>query len=551
MLSLLKISQFAIVENLELEFSRGFSVITGETGAGKSILMDALGLCLGDRADGGVVRSGAERADVSALFIVGHLPAALSWLIARELDEGEECTLRRTFTRDGRSRAYINGRPATLSDLRDIGELLIDIHSQHEHQTLLRKDSHRQMLDSYANLASLAKETATQFRHWQTASDKLRQAESAGAAQSARLEIVEHLLKELDQLGLSAGEYESIEQRHDTLAHLGSLQQDGELALTLMTEGEGDTAARLLQRAIKTLEGHTHRAPALGSAIELLQGALILLEEASPGLRHFLDDLDASPGELEQLEQRLSHCHQLARKHRVTPQELVLVAEQLHGECQSLREAQDLAQLAQDAREAEQAFMQNASALRQQRQTAAVAFCDEIQAFLQGLGLGNARLELTLTALAKPNLHGLDDIEFLFSANPGQPLRPLAKVASGGELSRLSLAIQVVHARHSPVPVMVFDEVDVGIGGGIAEVVGRLLRALGEHAQVFSITHQPQVAARGHQHLRVEKRVSDGNTHSTVVALSHEQRIEEIARMSGGITITDEARRHAATMLEA
>ena len=227
------------------------------------------------------------------------------------------------------------------------------------------------------------------------------------------------------------------------------------------------------------------------------------------------------------------------------------MAAQLHEECQSLREAQDLAQLAQDAREAEQAFMQNASALRQQRQTAAVAFCDEIQAFLHGLGLGNARLELTLTALAKPNLHGLDDIEFLFSANPGQPLRPLAKVASGGELSRLSLAIQVVHARHSPVPVMVFDEVDVGIGGGIAEVVGRLLRALGEHAQVFSITHQPQVAARGHQHLRVEKRVSDGNTHSTVVALSHEQRIEEIARMSGGITITDETRRHAATMLEA
>lgn len=549
MLSLLKISQFAIVENLELEFSQGFSVITGETGAGKSILMDALGLCLGDRADGGVVRAGAERADVSALFVVGHLPDALAWLQARELDEGEDCTLRRTFTRDGRSRAYINGRPATLSDLRDIGELLIDIHSQHEHQTLLRKDSHRQMLDSYADLQKLALDTAQHYRQWQSAAEKLQTAERAGAAQSARLEIVEHLLRELEQLGLNAGEYEEIEQRHDTLAHLGSLQQDGELALTLMTEGDGDTAARLLQRAVKTLESHAHRAPALSSTVELLRGALIQLEEASPGLRHFLDDLEASPGELEQLEQRLSHCHQLARKHRVTPHELVTVAEQLDQECQALREAQDLAQLADDARLAEQNFMALAEQLRNGRQHAASAFCEQIQVFLQGLGMGNARLALTLTPLAKPSAHGLDDIEFLFSANPGQPLRPLGKVASGGELSRLSLAIQVVHARHSPVPVMVFDEVDVGIGGGIAEVVGRLLKALGEHAQVFSITHQPQVAARGHHHLRVEKRVQDGNTHSTVVLLSPAERIEEIARMSGGLTITDETRKHAEMML--
>jgi len=549
MLSLLKISQFAIVENLELEFSKGFSVITGETGAGKSILMDALGLCLGDRADGGVVRAGAERADVSALFVVGHLPDALAWLQARELDEGEDCTLRRTFTRDGRSRAYINGRPATLSDLREIGELLIDIHSQHEHQTLLRKDSHRQMLDSYADLQTLARDTAQQYRQWQSAAERLQQAESAGAAQSARLEIVEHLLRELEQLGLSAGEYEQIEQRHDTLAHLGSLQQDGELALALMTEGDGDTAARLLQRAVKTLESHAHRAPALSSTVELLRGALIQLEEASPGLRHFLDDLEASPGELEQLEQRLSHCHQLARKHRVTPHELVAVAEQLDQECQALREAQDLAQLADDARRAEHDFMLLAEQLRSWRQQAASTFCEQIQVFLQGLGMGNARLELTLTALAKPSLHGLDDIEFLFSANPGQPLRPLGKVASGGELSRLSLAIQVVHARHSPVPVMVFDEVDVGIGGGIAEVVGRLLKALGEHAQVFSITHQPQVAARGHQHLRVEKRVTEGNTHSTVVLLSPAERVEEIARMSGGLTITEETRKHAEMML--
>ena len=255
MLSLLKISQFAIVENLELEFEAGFTVITGETGAGKSILMDALGLCLGDRADGSVVRAGAERADVSALFLVGHLPDAMAWLRERELDEDDECTLRRTFSRDGRSRAYINGRPATLGDLRAIGERLIDIHSQHEHQTLLRKDSHRQMLDSYAGLRALADSTSAAWRDWQQASQRLAQAEQAGADRSARLEIVEHLLRELEQLALTPGEYERIEQRHDTLAHVDSLQQAGAQALMLLDEGDGDTATRQLQRAHQ-LAGH-------------------------------------------------------------------------------------------------------------------------------------------------------------------------------------------------------------------------------------------------------------------------------------------------------
>ncbi|WP_158249238.1 DNA repair protein RecN [Amnimonas aquatica] len=549
MLNLLKISQFAIVENLELEFSAGFTVITGETGAGKSILMDALGLCLGDRADGSVVRAGAERADVSALFIVGHLPDAMAWLRERELDEGDECTLRRTFSRDGRSRAYINGRPANLGDLRDIGERLIDIHSQHEHQTLLRKDSHRLMLDSYAGLRDEAVATALSYQHWQSAARRLHEAETAGAAQSARLEIVEHLLAELEQLGLQPGEYEGIEQRHDTLAHIGSLQQDGELALSLMNEGDGETAARSLQRALRALEAHAHRAPALAGTVELLRGALIQIEEAAPGLRHFLDDLEASPGELATLEQRLGQCHQLARKHRVAPADLTAVAAQLQQERDALRESRDLEQLTREAATTEQQYRQLAGALRTRRQEAAGRFCDDIRAFLQGLGMGNARLELSLSARPQPAAHGLDDIELLFSANPGQPLRPLGKVASGGELSRLSLAIQVVHARHSPVPVMVFDEVDVGIGGGIAEVVGRLLRALGEHAQVFSITHQPQVAARGHHHLRVEKRVRDGSTHSGVATLSRQERVEEIARMSGGLTITPETLRHAETLL--
>lgn len=549
MLSLLKISQFAIVENLELELDAGFSVITGETGAGKSILMDALGLCLGDRADGSVVRAGAERADVSALFLVGHLPEAQAWLIERELDESDECTLRRTFNRDGRSRAYINGRPANLSDLRAIGERLIDIHSQHEHQTLLRKDSHRSMLDSFANLRVEAKALSGHYAQWQQAASKLAHAERAGAEQAARLEIVEHLLQELSQLNLGPDEYARLEQRHDTLAHIGTLQLDGEQALAMISEGENDNASRYLQRAIRSLEPHAQRANALAEAIDLLRSAHIQIEEASPTLRHFLDDLEASPNELAELEQRLSQCHQLARKHRVAPETLPSVYEALNAERDALLEAADLGLLAEQARAAEQNYQTHATALRRARGEAAARFCDDIQQFLSGLGMSNARLALTLTPLAKPSAIGLDDIEFHFSANPGQPLRPLGKVASGGELSRLSLGIQVVHARHSPVPVMVFDEVDVGIGGGIAEVVGRLLRALGENAQVFSITHQPQVAARGHHHLRVEKRVVDGTTHSTVVALSDAERIEEIARMSGGMTITEETREHARTLM--
>ncbi|MEO6698953.1 MAG: DNA repair protein RecN, partial [Paraperlucidibaca sp.] len=445
MLSLLKISQFAIVENLELEFNAGFSVITGETGAGKSILMDALGLCLGDRADGSVVRAGAERADVSALFLVGHLPEAHAWLSERELDEGDECTLRRTFSRDGRSRAYINGRPANLSDLRAIGECLIDIHSQHEHQTLLRKDSHRAMLDSFATLRVEAQALTGHFSQWQRSAAKLANAERAGAEQAARLDIIEHLLKELAQLNLAADEYAGLEQRHDTLAHIGSLQLDGEQALTLISEGENDTASRYLQRAIRALEPHAQRANALAEAIDLLRSAHIQIEEAGPTLRHFLDDLEASPNELAELEQRLSQCHQLARKHRVSPEELPAIAESLSLERDALLEAADLGLLAEQAQAAEKHYQTHAQALRRARAEAATRFCDDIQQFLAGLGMSNARLELTLTPLAKPAAYGLDDIEFQFSANPGQPLRPLAKVASGGELSRLSLGIQVVH----------------------------------------------------------------------------------------------------------
>lgn len=549
MLSHLKIRDFAIVASLELDFRAGFSVITGETGAGKSILMDALGLCLGDRAEAGLVRAGAERAEVSAGFDIRRHESAQEWLRERELDGEDECWLRRTISADGRSRAWINGSPATLADVKALGEMLIDIHSQHEHQSLLKKDNHRALLDGCAGLTGEARALSGLWQQWQRAARELTTLAREGDRQRERLELLTHQLEELDKLGLAAGDYEKLEQEHDALANLGTLLQNGDSALDRLTENESDNAARCIQQALKALEGERSRHPKLDAVTELLDSALIQIREGANSLRHYLESLDADPARLAALEDRLVAVHQLARKHRVPPAELPDLQKTLMEELAQLQRAQDLDALTQEVAAHEREYRKTASSLRAARQQAATTLGTDVMERLKMLGMANARFEVALTALDKPAAHGLDDIEFLISANPGQPLKPLAKVASGGELSRVSLAIQVVNARHSPVPAMVFDEVDVGIGGGIAEVVGRLLRELGDYAQVFSITHQPQVAALGHQHLRVEKFVQDGMTSSRVRELAHDERIEEIARMSGGITITAETRKHAEAML--
>lgn len=549
MLTHLKIRDFAIVASLELDFRAGFTVITGETGAGKSILMDALGLCLGDRAETGLVRAGAERAEVSAGFDIQRHDMARDWLRERELDEGDECWLRRTISADGRSRAWINGSPATLADVKALGEMLIDIHSQHEHQSLLKKDNHRALLDGGAGLTAEARTLTQQWQQWQRAAKELSTLMREGDRQRERLELLTHQLHEFDQLGLATGDYEKLEQEHDALANLGSLLQNGDMALDRLTENETDNAARCVQQALKTLDGERSRHPKLNAVAELLDSALIQIREGASSLRHYLDSLDADPAQLSALEDRLAAIHHLARKHRVLPAELPALQQTMAEELTHLQRAQDLDALAQEVHALEKIYLNTATTLRRTRQQAAAQLGADVMEKLKMLGMHNARFDAVLTPLDKPAAHGLDDIEFLISANPGQPLKPLAKVASGGELSRVSLAIQVVNAKHSPVPAMVFDEVDVGIGGGIAEVVGRLLRELGDYAQVFSITHQPQVAALGHQHLRVEKAIQEGHTSSRVRELAHGERIEEIARMSGGITISDETRRHAEAML--
>jgi DNA repair protein RecN (Recombination protein N) len=552
MLNALSISQYAIVDALEIELSGGLTVVTGETGAGKSIMIDALALALGDRADAGAVRPGADRADISASFDISRLPAAQAWLGERELETGAgDCILRRTVAGDGRSRAFINGKPSTLADLKGLGELLVDIHGQHEHQSLLRRDMHRVLLDEYGGLSAQAKTLAAEFRSYREKRDALAALEQAAADGDARRDLLKFQVEELDRLALAAGEYPELEAEHKRLANTDSLRAACEQAWALTYEQEDGAARDLLQRAQHALEGSDD--PELQRAAELLASAAIHIEEAADALRRYADRLEADPARLAEVEQRMSTCFQLARKHRVQPAELVDLHKRLAGELDLLQNhGTHQAVLEKEVSALRAAFLASAGKLGESRRKAAKKLEKDVTAQLVSLGMsGSFHVAFSALADSDANANGRDAIEFLVSLNTGQPPKPLAKVASGGELSRISLAIQVICAERSTIPTLIFDEVDVGIGGGIAEVVGKMLRRLGERGQVLCVTHLAQVAACGHQHLRVEKRSDGKQTASAVIALAKGERVTEIARMSGGLTITPEALKHAESMLAA
>jgi len=552
MLSTLSISQFAIVDTLEIEFAGGLTVVTGETGAGKSIMIDALALALGDRADAGAVRPGAERADITAAFDIGNLPAAQAWLRERELDSGAgDCILRRTVGSDGRSRGFINGKPSPLADLKALGELLVDIHGQHEHQSLLRRDMHRVLLDDYAGLAAQARAVAADFRAYRDRRAALAELERAASEGDARRDLLKFQVEELDRLALRDGEYEALEAEHKRLANTDSLRAACEQAFALVYEHEDGAARDRLQRAQFALEGNEDSE--LQRAAELLASAVIHVEEAADALRRYADRLEADPERLAEVEQRLSSCFQLACKHRVQPAELAALHARLKDELDRLENhGSHQAALQRDVAALQRVFLASAGKLGEARRKAAKKLEKEVTAQLAALGMsGNFQVSFTALDDADANAQGVDLVEFLVSLNAGQPAKPLAKVASGGELSRISLAIQVICAERSTIPTLVFDEVDVGIGGGIAEVVGQLLRRLGGRGQVLCVTHLAQVAACGHQHLRVEKRSDGKQTASTVVVLGRAERVQEIARMAGGLTITPEALKHAEKMLAA
>lgn len=549
MLNQLVIKNFAIVDALELDFNPGMTAISGETGAGKSIMLDALGLTLGDRADSDSVRQGAERAEIIASFDIRQLPAAQGWLADNDLDSEDECIIRRVITREGRSRGYINGQASPLAALKALGENLIAIHGQHEHQQLLKKEHHRFLLDQFAGCSALLADAQQAHSQWHKTRQRLESLTSSNAEQEARAQLLRYQVEELEQLSLQPGELAELEREHKELNQAEDILHKGHQALQITADAEQDTAASLIGQALQLVAAlPVHITTSQIS--DMLNSAYIQLEEASQELRHYLERIEINPTRLQEVEERLSSLYEMARKHRVSPEELPALQEKLQEELTQLDSSDEaIAELEQQVTRLFERYQQVASELSRQRQSASTVLNQQIDSQLHSLGMAAATFNVQLTPVDTPQPYGLEQVEFLITTNAGQPLKPLAKIASGGELSRISLAIQVVTAQVSTTPTLIFDEVDVGIGGGIAEVVGRMLRQLGNKAQVMCVTHQPQVASQGHQHLFVSKAAKGDKTHTKIATLESNDRVREIARMLGGIDITQRTLDHAREML--
>ncbi|NER62930.1 DNA repair protein RecN [Pseudomonas sp. MAFF212427] len=552
MLVHLSVHNYAIVEHLDLELARGMSVITGETGAGKSIMLDALGLTLGDRADSGVVRPGADKADILATFDLGDIPEARTWLAERDLDTDGPCILRRIITAEGRSRGYINGTPCPLGDLKALGELLIDIHSQHEHQSLLKSDTHRRLLDEYAGATDLARQVHLAAQRWRQTRQELERLSNSGDEQRAQHQLLSYQLEELENLNLGENELELLEQEHKNLTNAEALFGICRQVIDHCSENDSGNVLSALTASLNRLTA-VHNAPkALGEAATLIASAQIQVEEAVGELNRFLDHFDADPARLQLLEERLDALYTLARKHRVHPSELANLQQRLMEELEGLNaNDESIGRLGEELAAYARHYQQKAAELSGLRQQAATQLAAAVELEIQRLGMPGGRFSIELRTNSSDDLlpQGLEQVELLVSANPGQPLKALSKVASGGELSRISLAIQVITAQTSRIPTLVFDEVDVGIGGPTAEIVGQLLRRLGERGQVLTVTHLPQVAAQGHHHLFVHKVRNSDATHTAVASLGKRERVEEVARMLGGIDLTKESLAHARKMV--
>lgn len=554
MLTSLQIRDFAIIDSVEIEWGPGLTVLTGETGAGKSIVVDALQLLAGGRAGVEVVRHGAERAEVSATFDVMQGPRELKrWVEEQAISCEGELAVRRVVGSDGRSRAYLNGQAAPVQLLRELGHILIDIHGQHEFQSLARASSQRELLDGFGRLDSLAAQVGIAHRVWIEILNRTLALEGRAHERESRLELLRHHARELEALQLAPSEFDELTQERARLANHGRLAAGAQAALLQLFEEDDGSAHASVSRALQALKSLASLDAKLASAATLVEEAGIQIREAARELQHYLDGLDVDTGRQDQVEGRLAAIEELARKHRVTPRELPERSRTLGEELEALERADtDLAGLKKDQAAALDSYRTLAQQLSARRATAARQLAKDITLRMQSLGMTGGRFQVAITPLtdAEPAVHGIDHIEFRVTANPGQPLRPLAKVASGGELSRLSLAVQVSCAARDT-RCMIFDEVDAGIGGAVAEIVGRELRALGERGQVICVTHLPQVASQGHQHLRVTK-VSDGRTTRTNLAqLSPAERVDELARMLGGVEVTAKAREHAGEMLRA
>jgi len=552
MLTSLQVRNFAIIDLVEVEFSPGMTVLTGETGAGKSILVDALGLVLGERGGSGLVRSGTSRAEFTAEFDLRNLPDARQWLEEQMLDLDNECNLRRIVNADGRSRAFINGNTVPLQSLKALGEMLLDIHGQQFHQSLGRRDVQRNLLDYFGGLNDLREVTETAFHQWHSVITQIAELDTADADRSSRLELLRFQIAELDALALESDEISALNQERRKLQNSGKLAADVTCALQRLYDGEPVNAQGLIAEATHAVEQICEVDPAMDTVASMLRDAGIQVAEAQDVLRRYGDALDMDPARQNWVEERLDAIHAIARKHRLEPSELTDLQQTLGQQFNDLEHAEERsAELAENAAAAEADFRNLAAQLSAGRNKAAERFSRSVTDAMASLGMPDGVFDTKITRRdpGKPRPWGIDDVEFVISTNPGQLPMPLSKIASGGELSRISLSIQVIASNGSAIPTMVFDEVDSGVGGGVAEMIGLRLRELGETRQVFCVTHLPQVASLTDHHFRVFK-VSDGKSTKTVVTpLNDDERVEELARMLGGVEITRRTREHAAEML--
>ena len=552
MLKHLYIRNFAIIDELELDFNSGMTALTGETGAGKSILLGALNLVLGDRADNDSIKQGSEFAEIVAEFDIQKLDGVSTWLVSQELNADEECILRRRIAKDGRSRAYVNGTPVNLQIIRELAEMLIDIHGQHEHQSIMRSAVQRQLLDDYASHSPLLETVSNLYVELKLVEDQLQHLQQTSNEQNDRLDLLRFQTQELDVLALEENEYQSLNGQHKRLANAEKLQTTVEQAIFQLSEDENTNIQSAVSHILSSLAEINDLDTSLSPVSEMLNEALVQIDESVSLLQSYSDNIDIDPSQLAKTEQRIQSILDLARKHRIEPEALQALHEKLQKELDDIDHVDErLDELAEEQKQLEENYIQACNKLTASRKKAIAKLNKKITQSMQTLGMNGGIFEITIEpAASRRSAFGLDQIDFTVTANAGQACKPIARVASGGELARISLAIQMIIANNSKIPTLIFDEVDSGVGGGIAEIVGQHLRILGQTNQVVCITHLPQVASQAHHHLRVEKQTQKKQTTSQVVTLGEEQRRQEIARMLSGVDITEQSLAHADEMLD-
>ena len=555
MLTQLTINNFAIVRQLEIELAKGMSVITGETGAGKSIAIDALGLCLGQRIETSMVREGQERAEICATFFIESTNPAYQWLQAQELqdpDNPSDCILRRVINADGRSKAFINSTPVSASQLKEIGQYLIHINGQHASQLLLKNDYQLQLVDTFAHHNDLLAQMREDYRAWKNLQTQVKNFQQKVAENEAKKQLLQYQVEELDEFALRPNEYLELEEDQRRLSNSEQLTQLSQSALQLLSENETMSIDSMLYRATQYIDELSELDPRYASVQTMLNDALIQVQGATSEVQHFASHIEQDPMLLQEIEQRLGQALQLARKHNVKPEELVEWHQKLKAELTALLDfSESEERLILEEKAAFEKMQHTAKQLHESRCQAAEKLAQQVTNSIKGLAMENAEFFIEVNSdLTKVAANGADNIVFTLRSNLGQQAQPLAKVASGGELSRISLAIQVLTSDQSAIPTLIFDEVDVGISGKTASVVGKLLRQLGDKCQVLCVTHLPQVACHGHHQFNVEKFTVDDKTETKMTALSQEERVPVLARLLGGSEITDLALANAQEMLD-